>query len=304
MCYCFSTCNRNDTHAFLQYMPSLVFAKSPWSMYLKHIYGEVNLPFSLDTLEFFYHNDLGTYEWPMASCMRRSWARPSRATRRQSTTWIVNSSAVKCSKNLCDTWFSKHLRNVSNFNIIVFNDKGKSYGSYVFKNDFWKNSHTSNEWVEVFRTNTRYLTLPRYYSKPEGYGMGVWFYKTRGSGIFLNLGNTFVLDWKLNEKAFSRNMSTISYKNSIDFIQKNKLPEHIPVLANKLNFTSVQIMKTKMAHNSELVLTSEKCMYNQSVVKACPFCTTLYFKKQPCQCDDTRPVLNCFTHFEKGNHLF
>ena len=78
-CWCFSTCTADEAADFLNAIPDVVSSKSPWLGYLRAVYAEdVQLPFNLSRLNFFYHNDAVWRRshpgvvWPMRPCVLRN----------------------------------------------------------------------------------------------------------------------------------------------------------------------------------------------------------------------------------------
>ena len=101
-CTCFSTCTKAAAALFVRdYLPRVVTSSaSPWFGYLAAIYPSLALPFDMEGLRWFYHNDGVLWprevEWPMSTCHMKHG------------TVDANASGPPCSSAVCDRWRRHH----------------------------------------------------------------------------------------------------------------------------------------------------------------------------------------------------
>lgn len=100
-CTCFSTCTKAAAALFVRdYLPRVVTSRSPWFGYLAAIYPSLALPFDMEGLRWFYHNDGVLWprevEWPMSTCHMKHG------------TVDANASGPPCSSAVCDRWRRHH----------------------------------------------------------------------------------------------------------------------------------------------------------------------------------------------------
>jgi hypothetical protein len=198
-CYCFDVCTQEALIFSLQQFPSKVYGEgSPWYRYLKSVYANISLPFDLTTLEFLYHHKYNAAS-VFSSCnthryvkLNRPWWQNLQPRKRR----LIQPLGERCDDDYCKQWkghTSLHKSWTYSIELFALN-LSDTIGTRWHRirgrrnvDDFVSN----HDRVEVMRTSVI----------SEGMnGEAMWFAKAIGSGIFLNVGNTFTIETK--ESAF------------------------------------------------------------------------------------------------------
>ena len=342
-CYCFSLCSTSEIPPFRASIPQLVTSTaSPWFLYLRAVYGDLEegaLPFNLGKLDWWYHqgwSNLSGVEWPMPQCVRSGsgWSRdPSAAPCDEPTCARWRAREGEPTAGSANAAYE--------MNVFFDHNRGTqargSLGSSVWDNfkvvmaQFYKTRDANHEsedgaierlsreqlgrqitpgrgWAEVVRFDEKSLNLGgRYNGFGEGRnGYGVWFWPAKGSGVFINVGNTLALHHKASDARLVRRFeanASVGHNATRDYVRANRVPERAPMMAFAVGLDSVQFQMNKMRHGAEMVLTRRACMGFQEgavePVRTCPptACTELrtgWKASWVCRCNDNASaLLNC-----------
>ena len=197
-CSCFSLCSEHDFGWFKAQLPQLTTRNSPWYGYLHSVYNEPPpLPVDLQVLELFYTGRLPTTECHYGHSGHRT-------------------SVPMCRAHVCDEWLvprrnasSKAALAASHGTLLVGRLSLLS-GKLVPGDEFVamqpppqkRRRYHSGEWVEVVRAA----------EDGEGIFYGAWFYPVRGSGVFVNTGQTHSY---LSTEALVRHLLPLARKQAI-----------------------------------------------------------------------------------------
>ena len=306
-CFCFSLCAAADVEEFVSLRPSTIDSTdSPWFGYLQQVYGKhVKLPFALDKLNFFYSRDESWpehVEWPMGTCgqMHGGNFGPPQAMARDH---YRTNNFVKCSANRCARWYREVKEPKRHFSFVIFpngplkvrqTSRGTAFYEMPRDGDVvWNETSNANEeqniakasrllgheiaenntWVEVMRMNER--VMPKLLFQYNGFGTregelnyGCWIYPVRGSGIWINVGQTWVNFDKDHQKRLDR-MLTSEQLNATppDIGSGHRIFETYPKRAALLGFDTVQVQFKSLAPR-------RKEFYGELVVLKKPDCMT------------------------------
>ena len=168
----------------------------------------------------------------------------------------------------------------------------------------------SHEWVEVMRVEERFMITqnPLHRKTVEGKeGYGCWYNRATGSGIWLNVGRTFVLD---GDDALDR-LERAWNGSSIDRERVWRTNPHAPLdkyeasldIANALGYETVQLSGPNCFHSRhEIVVTTDNCMRPKPTSWLLMTCTASAGVSLrtgwraaggACECNESLPTLNC-----------
>mmetsp|Transcript_71264 Transcript_71264/g.118434 ORF Transcript_71264/g.118434 Transcript_71264/m.118434 type:complete len:391 (+) Transcript_71264:118-1290(+) len=176
-CECFSLCGNGAVFDFLQRLPVVQTTSSPWYGYLQRVYrSTLPLPFDLKKLELFYPALLPT----------------SRYGSHKSGCAGKNASIPACPASECTQWLSEFIplqkgpRSVIWMSGIDDPKETSPFATFFIVQPprFDRRLIQSHRWVEVMR---RALTNRFEW---DGGDYGCWFWPAKGSGVWLNVGDT------------------------------------------------------------------------------------------------------------------
>lgn len=344
-CTCFSMCGMHDVSDFVCRIPAFVGSDSPWMGYLEQVYGErPEAPFPLHELNFFYHRDVtwpASVEWPMASCVRlHTQHKP-----------VPDPTVKKCSVEQCSRWYDERPSASRRHTVVIFPNGPLTKGHpsrgtafYEFFPNFFNISHPfdkdyssesslihamqathghlawpNGSWVEVMHMNERVMPALLFAynggQMREGeHNYGCWFYPTRGSGIWINIGRSWLMSTK-DEKVVLHGMVDSMKARRNDngptraFKHGRRTFEDFPAEAAYLGFDAVQVLAKSLAPRrmevmAELViLLNPYCMArNESGLGPLRTCTPFLDLRRglkphrgvPCACEEAASFsLNC-----------
>jgi len=165
----------------------------------------------------------------------------------------------------------------------------------------------SHSWLEVMRMRTPQLRQDH----GEGVdGYGCWLFPARGSGIWINTGESFraPTEWALyhNNSASLKTMwGRWSQDHPLDAARsvQRAHKERYPAWAHSLGLTTVQLgarhltgpWKTGTSH-AQLVITTDVCTEGRKPLRTCMPSTDLRSgsaANRPCLCNEASMALNC-----------
>ena len=209
-CVCFSVCSAADVVNFVQQVPRTVDETSPWSEYLRVIYGNVSFPFDMSTLSFVYHNTMrwpSHIWWPMNTCKAPDGAKSS----------LLPVAHSFCPNGVCKGWKANTtLQSVHAahgyplaYKVVLFpTGDGTSIG-------FTFGGHGTTPHHRLLSDSYGYIEVIRGFSPyREGTdGYGCWYAGGAiGSGIYLNVGRTVThcdkKGWKGALPSLTQDMNT------------------------------------------------------------------------------------------------
>ena len=222
-------CTQAEVNRFAASIPSVVESlDSPWLDYLRYVYGDRPvLPYRLADLNFFYHRDQQwpeSLEWPLMPCKRAHTGMVP----------YLDPLVPQCNSSQCSRWMNLTAIPKTSYSFVLFpngylikNDSTRGTAFYTIppsnyfadvnpnasmieqeKHTFRLSSKLPNHqtyandtWVEVMRMNERVMKNLLFAFNngnvregEESYGC--WTYPARGSGIWVNVGQTYALHSK------------------------------------------------------------------------------------------------------------
>jgi len=189
-CECFSVCSNADIISFHNALPRITSHQSPWSLYLFLVYGKLpSLPFDMTQLEVFYPHLLPTlyqtcggynefadghkHAVPTPQCSPTEctrWHMNALSRKNGSGTHSIIRSIVRQSP---DTLID--MSRVDPFSLFIVIQTPREF----------RRPAINHSWVEIVR-----VTPWQQRGCIEGTDYGCWFWTGRGSGIFVNVGQT------------------------------------------------------------------------------------------------------------------
>ena len=166
----------------------------------------------------------------------------------------------------------------------------------------WSHGYPSNSWVEVSRsrecthiyfsfeeglsTGAKYSKTDFSYNDTIPYGC--WFFVTRGTGVFVNVGKTLI---SYDREDVNRRFGL--FCNRPPFCE----PQGDRYWCQKAlseGYDSIQVVNANANENHELVICSGKCSTQPVDVNCAPMeIRTGYNASEPCNCVEGTPIINC-----------
>lgn len=314
MCHCFDVCTESSVRAFLTwYFPLVIERGSPYSEYVRSVYGDRELEHPIRTHDFQFVYSSARFQdlWPMGACRGNTKRRNSRLA-------VVG---PRCSPSYCRPFEQRDAqRNTTRYAFEWYNSDGSNVMGVR-----WHDPATRvlpirpMQWVEIAR-------WPAFPETNNAYG--TWFSLAKGSGVFINVGETYIAyeagDFdRLEEKwAAASNLSLLptAYELRRGFWKgKTRIPhdklhklsgvsrhEPYPYFAYELGMDSLQIMSPP-----QIVVTSRssavnstccpgcsmhqlaiRCSYRTSACGEIPY-RSGHMAARPCVCSNRYGMTNC-----------
>ncbi|KAL1496181.1 hypothetical protein AB1Y20_014797 [Prymnesium parvum] len=287
-CHCFSTCTEEHALAFLSRLPpTLTSASSPWYAYLLSVYrSPPALPFPLRRLTFFHLSAA----LPMARCVRSNASSPLR----------LDASHPRCAAAACAAWLAAPAAPPAAVTV-------HRWPAHVHLIAFPRappRAAPRRAWVEVHRARTSFA---------EGVdSYGCWFYPVVGSGLWVNIGRTTVLEPARGATPAELDADLPSSSLFREFVRTHnaseatpppaaagrKRVERFPALAHLLGYDSVQVLQRGFERAfayPELVITTDNCSHQRKPIRTCPphRLATGARHELSCTCSEKSHHLNC-----------
>mmetsp|Transcript_44217 Transcript_44217/g.88357 ORF Transcript_44217/g.88357 Transcript_44217/m.88357 type:complete len:367 (-) Transcript_44217:91-1191(-) len=318
-CWCFDICSAATTNHFLRRLPIVTSTQSPWYKYLTAVYkGAVLLPFDLKRLRMFWYDSSWWRErspqpttgLPFKRCSGRvhgeeqccevGWGCSAKHvgfahTKGRCSTNRSNAAQSRCPQAFCDLWL---LPEANGSESVILKDGMPKLQGMGFQHPMFfeftiidespLTPYPNNSWVEVMRADA-----PRSFEGMNEYGC--WFYTRAGSGMFINVGQTTVVE---------RNLDLPYPIASVLPKPLGLFKEVRPSWSHRPGFDSLQILGRidhvghwghRGAGLYELVMVTNACAHRESPIKSCPP-AELEIRtqhKRLCKCDDTQEMMNC-----------
>jgi hypothetical protein len=188
-CSCFRMCTDEDVSFFHMHLPIVRSKLSPWVTYLNAVYRSTSVPLPLDisSLEMFYFDLL-----PVDACDARA-SPPCTDHLGQCDGWLLP-RANRSTFPVGSAELLAHSYQMSLLRIVAYEDGSAD----VHESDFQPKSD-ARRWLlhaVVAQQNIcdrdpvcdgAHVEVVRI-ARPEGGGYGCWFYRARGSGVFIDVG--------------------------------------------------------------------------------------------------------------------
>ena len=292
-CACFQICGEEGLAAFHLSLPCIHdLQTSPWRHYLRAVYGHggrIPTPLCLSSLEAFYPSLMPTQPCCFKHCLARcsdceGWLAEGRPPPKQ----ILREYAL-------------------NRSIVTIYDKRGRLGAWwdstaIIIQRQTREAFPDNEWVEVARTRAWRNDVERA-TFPEGSKQyGCWFIVARGTGVFVNVRRTLVLQTRSVVDTAAANLTLTPFGTVW-----NEIPRYVDWQfargTRSGGYDSLQILygnphpfgkPTRPV--SELILVDKGCMSGKEPLPdACAPVEARggWHADRPCQCVEGRPVMNC-----------
>jgi hypothetical protein len=321
MCHCFDVCTEASTKMFLMwYFPLIIDCQSPYLDYVRTVYGNdsaLKCPIYTHDFQFVYNTKTFQHLWPMATCHGNTKARRLDLN-------IIGSS---CESSLCLKFKQKYpQRNVSSYKFEWYNyHKYDVMGVRWYAPDINILPIQSLQWVEIARWPAFPETLNAY---------GTWFSLAKGSGVFINVGKTYIVHKMEQLNTLEKKWATqnnISLLTNAHMLKRGfwtgmtRIPTHklsllegvsrhepYPYFAYEVGLDSLQVLDPP-----QIVITSMNSAVNKSRCSRCSkrelalnysyktsTCGSIVYKtgrhaQLPCDCSNSYGMTNCLAPQKK-----
>lgn len=291
-CSCFSMCTDEDVSFFHMHLPIVRSTLSPWVKYLNAVYRSTSVPLPLDisSLEMFYLHLL-----PVDACDARA-VQPCADHLGQCDGWLLphaNRSAFPFGSRdlLAHSYQMSLLRIVAyedgSADLHESHDQPNSYARRWLLHAVVAQQNFCDRVAVCDGTHVEVVRIAR----PEGGGYGCWFYRARGSGVFIDVGATTVVyhtRWEAGSSLGEANCRDAEVNRKVSSLIGGITCRSDSLWARYLaarNLSSVQIIRhlphRESAHKFgasgkffqtplEMMLTNQGCMRDEALVDSCP----------------------------------
>ena len=281
-CGCIPLCNETEIAFFVIHLPHRLGCKSPWHGYLQRVYGNATpATANISQFELFYLHHL-----PIKRCTTTAW----------------------CPSAMCKGWM---VHKNTRFDALsgVRQLKARGYhllhgGSLLHVQEpiASRTPALSHTWLEVWRT----------WYPNEGLGYGCWAWRARGSGVFINVGNTLSFADRFSHKSPNSaygilggtQCSNTSFMGRAIRSQTEKFRNFCSndfswaTKAQSLGKDSLQILHSNL-HMYEVIVSSSACTDALSPLATACFPSRIEVRRGwkasggICQCSHPRNVAGC-----------